>query len=159
MEEQGLESPKSPSERMAIDELQALATLQVELSSQHDENHWAYVWFMHVNHLRRKHHLEKRHPPGHPWLLGQSCILPAAPRWRTRTSSQEEEEKEELGQNQEDVTRGSGRDITGREPEVPEGSVVLGSGRFQRHSRVEFQQSHTCQCHSHDSGFPLHACV
>lgn len=48
---------------------------------------------------------------------------------------------------------------TGRVRQAADGSVVLGTGRFQRHSRVVSGQSHTCKCHSHDPWFPLQACV
>ena len=60
MEEQGLETPGGRSEQPAIVLLQALSVLQLEVSSQHEENHRAYDQFMHMNHLRRKRHLAWR---------------------------------------------------------------------------------------------------
>jgi hypothetical protein len=50
VEEQGQDRPGGPSEHQALDVLKALAALQVELSSECEQNHRAY-------HQRRKHHL------------------------------------------------------------------------------------------------------
>ena len=55
MEEQ--ERPRSPSEQLAIVLLQALSALHLEVISQYEENRLAYDRFMHMSHLRRKHHL------------------------------------------------------------------------------------------------------
>ena len=60
VEEQGQERPRGPSERQVLEVLQALAALQVELSSKHEKNRRAYVQFMHKNHQRRKCHLAPR---------------------------------------------------------------------------------------------------
>ena len=50
MEEQGQERPGSTTELPGQDVLQALAALQVELSSEHEKNCRAYLHFMHKNH-------------------------------------------------------------------------------------------------------------
>ncbi|XP_059740277.1 testis-specific Y-encoded protein 1-like [Bos taurus] len=60
VEEQGWERPGGPSELPVLDELQALAALRVELSSEHEKNHRAYIRFMHKSHQRRKSHLAWR---------------------------------------------------------------------------------------------------
>ena len=50
VKEQGQDRPGGPSEHQVLDVLKALAALQVELSSECEQNHRAY-------HQRRKHHL------------------------------------------------------------------------------------------------------
>ena len=60
VEEQGQERPGGPCERQELDALQALAALQVELSSEREQNRRAYVQFMRKNHQRRKRHLARR---------------------------------------------------------------------------------------------------
>ena len=54
MEEQGQERPGRSTELPGPDALQALATLKVELRSEHEKSCRAYFWFMHKNHQRRK---------------------------------------------------------------------------------------------------------
>ena len=54
MEEQGQERPRSTTELPGQDVLQALASLQVELSSEHKKNCRTYFQFMCKNHQRRK---------------------------------------------------------------------------------------------------------
>lgn len=74
VEEQGEERPRVLSEQPTLDVLQALATLQVELSSEYEINHRVYVCFMCKSHEKRKCYVaQKRHHPRHPWLLCQSC--------------------------------------------------------------------------------------
>ena len=60
MEEQCQESPGGPSELPALDVLQALATLQGDLSSEPEKTCRAYVWFMCKSHERRKRDLAQR---------------------------------------------------------------------------------------------------
>ncbi|KAI4529162.1 hypothetical protein MG293_020836 [Ovis ammon polii] len=60
VEEQSQERPGGPSELPALDVLQALATPQVELSSELEKNLRAYVWFMCKSHHRRKHDLAQK---------------------------------------------------------------------------------------------------
>uniref|UniRef100_A0A8B9WYY8 Testis-specific Y-encoded protein 1-like n=1 Tax=Bos mutus grunniens TaxID=30521 RepID=A0A8B9WYY8_BOSMU len=60
VEEQGQERPGGPCERQELDAVQALAALQVELSSEREQNRRAYVQFMRKNHQRRKRHLARR---------------------------------------------------------------------------------------------------
>ena len=60
VEEQGQERPGSMTELPGQDVLQALAALQVELSSEHEKNCRAYLHFMHKNHQRRKPDLARR---------------------------------------------------------------------------------------------------
>ena len=54
MEEQSQGRPGSTTELPGQDELQALAALLVELSSEHKKNCRAYFQFMCKNHQRRK---------------------------------------------------------------------------------------------------------
>uniref|UniRef100_A0A452G5R8 Testis-specific Y-encoded protein 1-like n=1 Tax=Capra hircus TaxID=9925 RepID=A0A452G5R8_CAPHI len=60
VEEQSQERPGGPSELPALDVLQALATPQVELSSECKKNLRAYVWFICKSHRRRKRDLAKK---------------------------------------------------------------------------------------------------
>ena len=60
VEEQCQERPGSWSELPALEVLQALSTLQVELSSEHEKNCRAYVWFLCKSHERRKRDLAQR---------------------------------------------------------------------------------------------------
>ena len=60
VEEQGQDRPGSTTELPGQDVLQALAALQVELSSEHEKNCRAYLHFMHKNHQRRKPDLARR---------------------------------------------------------------------------------------------------
>ena len=60
MEEQCQERPGGPSELPALDVLQALATLQVELSSKPEKTCRAFVWFMCKSHERRKRDLAQK---------------------------------------------------------------------------------------------------
>ena len=57
VEEQCQERPGGPSELPALDVLQALVTLQVELSSEPEKTCRAYVWFMCKSQERRKRDL------------------------------------------------------------------------------------------------------
>ena len=50
MEEQGQGRPGRSTELPGPDALQALATLKVELRSEHEKSCRAYFWFMHKNH-------------------------------------------------------------------------------------------------------------
>ncbi|KAF4008062.1 hypothetical protein G4228_019622 [Cervus hanglu yarkandensis] len=60
VEEQGLKRHGGLSEQPVLDVLQSLAALQMELRSEHEKNHWAYVSFMLKNHHSRKCHLAWR---------------------------------------------------------------------------------------------------
>uniref|UniRef100_A0A4W2DQI2 TSPY n=1 Tax=Bos indicus x Bos taurus TaxID=30522 RepID=A0A4W2DQI2_BOBOX len=63
LEEKMVEEQDRPgglNERQALDALQALAALKVELSSECEQNLRAYVQSMHKNHQRRKRHLARR---------------------------------------------------------------------------------------------------
>ncbi|XP_059740288.1 testis-specific Y-encoded protein 1-like, partial [Bos taurus] len=60
LEDQGKELPGDTNELLALDALQALSTLQVELSSDHEKNCRGYVSFMCKSHQRRKHDLAQR---------------------------------------------------------------------------------------------------
>ena len=60
VEEQSQERPGGPSELPALDVLQALATLQGDLSSEPEKICRAYVWFMCKNHERRKRDLAQK---------------------------------------------------------------------------------------------------
>ena len=60
VEEQGQERPRGLSEHQALDVLQALAALQVELSSELEKNYRTYIRFICKNHQRRKRHLAQR---------------------------------------------------------------------------------------------------
>ncbi|XP_020759294.2 testis-specific Y-encoded protein 1-like [Odocoileus virginianus] len=74
--EQGLERSRGVSEQPALDMLQALCALQLKMSSQHEENCRAYVRFMYMNHLRRKHHLAWRSaiPKGIPGFWAKAIM-------------------------------------------------------------------------------------
>ena len=142
--------------------LQALSALQLEVSSHHEVNHGAYIQFMCMNHLRRKHHLGGRiailQGISGFWLKALSFLLLlgvslSGRGGRRRTGAGA---RPCMGVAGEGWVWDKG---IGREQDVPEGSVVLGCGRLQRESRVESGQRHTCKCHSHDSGVPLQACV
>ena len=50
MEEHGQERPGRTTELPGPDALQALATLKMELRSEHEKSCRAYFWFMHKNH-------------------------------------------------------------------------------------------------------------
>ena len=80
-EEQGQEHPSTgaSSDQPPLEALEALAVLQVELSSTHETDPKAYLRLQRKDHQRRKVslELEKCHHPGHPWLRAQSCILTA----------------------------------------------------------------------------------
>uniref|UniRef100_A0A8B9X194 Testis-specific Y-encoded protein 1-like n=1 Tax=Bos mutus grunniens TaxID=30521 RepID=A0A8B9X194_BOSMU len=58
--DQGQEQPGGMNELLELDALQVLATLQVELSSEHEKNCRAYVSFMCNSHQRRKRDLAQR---------------------------------------------------------------------------------------------------
>ena len=60
MEEQCQERPGGLSELPALDVLQALATLQGDLSSEPEKTCRAYVWFTCKNHERRKRDLAQK---------------------------------------------------------------------------------------------------
>ncbi|KAJ1057324.1 hypothetical protein K5549_022101, partial [Capra hircus] len=60
VEEQSQERPGGPSELPALDVLQALATPQVELSSESEKNLRAYVWFTCKSHQRRRRDLAQK---------------------------------------------------------------------------------------------------
>ena len=60
LEEQGQQRPGGLNELLALDALRALATLQVELSSDHEKNCRGYVSFMCKSHQRRKCDLAQR---------------------------------------------------------------------------------------------------
>ena len=60
VEEQCQERPGGPSELPALDVLQALATLQGDLSSEPEKTCRAYVWFTCKNHERRKRDLAQK---------------------------------------------------------------------------------------------------
>ena len=68
MEEQGQGRPGRSTELPGPDALQALATLKVELRSEHEKSCRAYFWFMHKNHQRRK-----------PDLVWRSAIIQGIP--------------------------------------------------------------------------------
>ena len=54
LEEEGKETLGGLNELLALDVLQVLAALQVELSSEHEKNCRAYIWFMCKSHQGRK---------------------------------------------------------------------------------------------------------
>ncbi|XDB67297.1 hypothetical protein AB1E18_019670 [Capra hircus] len=60
VEEQCQERPGGPSELPALDVLQALATLQGDLSSEPEKTCRAYVWFTCKSHERRKRDLAQK---------------------------------------------------------------------------------------------------
>ncbi|XDB67306.1 hypothetical protein AB1E18_019684 [Capra hircus] len=60
VEEQCQERPGGPSELPALDVLQALATLQGDLSSEPEKTCRAYVWFTCKNHERKKRDLAQK---------------------------------------------------------------------------------------------------
>ena len=114
VEEEGWESPGGLSGLPALDELQALAALQVDLSSEHEKNHRAYVRFMHKSHQRRKSHLAWRSAilqgiPGF-WAKAVSLLLLLGIRCSGGGGGAR-----------------AGGVLGARAPEVPEGSVVLGN--------------------------------
>ena len=94
VEEQGQERPGSTTELPGQDVLQALAALQVELSSEHEKNCRAYLHFMHKNHQRRKPDLARRcaiiQSIPYFWAIAVSFLLLLG------VSAQEEEEVQEL---------------------------------------------------------------
>uniref|UniRef100_A0A452DJN8 Uncharacterized protein n=1 Tax=Capra hircus TaxID=9925 RepID=A0A452DJN8_CAPHI len=91
VEEQCQERPGGPSELPALDVLQALATLQGDLSSEPEKTCRAYVWFTCKSHERRKRDLAQKSAiihgiPGfwanvvsflmwHKWLLDLRKIM------------------------------------------------------------------------------------
>lgn len=134
VEEQGLQRLGSPSECLALDELQALASLQVELSSRDEVNCWASVRFTCMNHLSRKRHLARRSAIIQGmrglwardvfYLLLLSVRLLGGGDGGGGASSGAES----------GGCEGDRGGVTGRVPEAPEGSVVQARGMFQRHS-------------------------
>ena len=90
VEEQGQERPGRSTELPGQDELQALATLKVELRSEHEKNCGAYFRCMSKNHQRRKPDLARRSAiiQGIPclWAIALSFLLPL------ESAAQEEEE-------------------------------------------------------------------
>ena len=80
-EEQGQEHPRTgaSSGQAPLEAMEALAALQMELSSVNEKDPKAYLRLQRKDHQRRKVslELEKCHHPGHPWLRAQSCILTA----------------------------------------------------------------------------------
>uniref|UniRef100_A0A452FYG0 Testis-specific Y-encoded protein 1-like n=1 Tax=Capra hircus TaxID=9925 RepID=A0A452FYG0_CAPHI len=91
LEEKTVEEPGGPSELPALDVLQALATLQGDLSSEPEKTCRAYVWFTCKSHERRKRDLAQKSAiiqgiPGfwanvvsflmwHKWLLDLRKIM------------------------------------------------------------------------------------
>ena len=80
-EEKGQEHPRTEasSGQAPLEAMEALAALQMELSSVNEKDPKAYLRLQRKDHQRRKVslELEKCHHPGHPWLRAQSCILTA----------------------------------------------------------------------------------
>lgn len=121
VEEQGQERPGGPCERQELDALQALAALQVELSSEREQNRRAYVQFMRKHHQRRKRHLARRSAiiqgiPGF-WAKAVSFALLLGVR-----CSGGRGRGEGAG-----AGGGGGGEGTGRAPEATEGNAVLGN--------------------------------
>lgn len=144
VEEQGQDRPGGPSEHQALDVLKALAALQVELSSECEQNHRAY-------HQRRKHHLAWGVPSSRASLASGPKLYPF--RCSFGSTAHEEEEK---GQEQEE---GEGvRAQEGRwRPLKKMWSWAI--GKLQRPSRVGSGQGYRCTCCSHAFECLLQACI
>ena len=144
VEEQGWERPGGPSELPALDELQALAALRVELSSEHEKNHRAYIRFMHKSHQRRKSHLAWRSAiiqgiPGF-WAKAVSFLLLLGVRCSGGGGER------------------AGGVLGARALEAPEGSVVLGNWQaLKGHPSRIWAGPHLCW--SHDFESLLLACI
>ena len=81
MEEHCQERLGRSTELQGQDALKALATLKVELKSEHEKSCRAYFWFMCKNHQMRKPDLVwwSAIIQGFPCFWAHSCILSAAP--------------------------------------------------------------------------------
>lgn len=134
LEDQGQERPGGRSECLALDVLQALAALQVELSSEHEKNRRAYVRSVRKSHQRRKHHLVQRSAisqsiPGY-WAKAVSLLMLLGVRCSGRGGG---------------AGAGEGMRVRVQErcwmplKEVWSWAIV----RFQRHRPVESGQGHT----------------